>query len=204
MAAALASSTTDHESSAEMQINLRPALRDDADLLARIIDLAGEGLPRVLWADMGGPDADPWDIGRARAQRDSGGFSWCNAIVAELDGAPAGAIITYLTGPAPEPPDADTPPIFVPLMTLEALAPDTRYINALAVLPGARRRGVAQALLATPEPGPRGLSLIVTDTNTAARALYARLGFAETARRPVVAGGWRTAASDWVLMTRPR
>ncbi len=185
-----------------MRLSLRPARRDDADLLARIIDMAGEGLPRSLWAEIGGPGADVWAIGRARAQRDSGGFSWRNAVVAELDGRAAGAIVTYLTDSAPEQPDADTPPVFVPLMELETLAPRTRYINAVAVLPEARRHGVAQALMAAPAPGPRGTSLIVTDTNAAARALYARLGFVEAARRPVVAGSWQTPARDWVLMTR--
>lgn len=183
---------------------LRPATSDDADLLARVIDMAGEGLPQVVWAGIGGPEADPWEVGRARALRDSGGFSWRNAVVAELGGRPAGAIVTYLPGPSPELPDADTPPVFAPLMALEALAPETRYINAMAVLPEARRQGVAQALMATPPPGARGTSLIVTDTNAAARALYARLGFAEAARRPLVAGRWRTAAREWILMTRPR
>lgn len=185
-----------------MPISLRSARRDDDELLARIIDLAGEGLPRVLWAAIGGPGADPWAIGRERARRDSGGFSWRNAVVADLDGRPAGAIVTYLTDAAPDPPDADTPPLFVPLIELEALAPATRYINAMAVLPYARRRGVAQALMAAPAPGPNGTSLIVTDTNTAARALYERLGFVAAARRPVVAGDWHTAARDWVLMIR--
>ena len=186
-----------------MMIALRPAAPGDADLLVRVIDMAGEGLPRVVWAEMGGPDADPWEVGRARALRDSGAFSWRNAMVAELGGRPAGAIVTYLTGPAPDMPDADTPPVFAPLMELEALAPHTLYINAMAVLPEARRQGVARALIGAPAPGPRGTSLIVTDTNAPARALYGRLGFVETARRPLVAGRWRTSARHWVLMTRP-
>ena len=185
-----------------MPLRLRPATPQDADLLVRVIDMAGEGLTRVIWAGIGGPDADPLAIGRDRACRDTGGFSWRNALVAEQDGRPAGAIVTYLTGPAPDLPDAETPPLFVPLMALEALAPDTRYINALAVLPEARRRGVAQALMAAAPAGPLGHSLIVSDTNTAAQALYGRLGFAEAARRPLVAGGWRTPAREWVLMTR--
>lgn len=182
---------------------LRPATPSDADLLVRVIDMAGEGLPGTIWAELGGPGADPWAVGRARALRDSGGFSWRNAVVAELGGRPAGAIVSYLTGPAPELPDAATPPVFAPLMELEALAPETRYINAVAVLPEARRKGVAQALMAAAPAGPCGTSLIVTDTNAGARALYARLGFAEAARRAIVAGGWRTEARDWVLMTRP-
>lgn len=124
-----------------MPVTLRPARKDDADLLVRIIDMAGEGLPRILWEEIGGPGADPWEIGRSRALRDSGGFSWRNATVAELAGQAAGAIITYPTGTAPELPDAGTPPVVAPLMELEALAPETCYVNAVAVLPGARRQG---------------------------------------------------------------
>lgn len=186
-----------------MAVQLRPAVPEDADLLARVIDMAGEGLPSHLWAGMAAPGEDPWEVGRARARRDTGGFSWRNAVVAEVAGRPAGAVVTYLTGAAPERPGPDTPAMFVPLMELEALAPETRYINALAVLPEARRQGVAQALMAAAAPGPRGLSLIVSDSNAGARALYARLGFAEVARRPVVPEGWQTAARDWVLMLRP-
>lgn len=186
-------------------VQLRAATPGDADLLARVIDMAGEGLPRVIWADIGGPGVDPWEIGRERARRDSGGFSWRNAAVAERDGRALGAIVTYLTEADPAPPGPDAPPMFRPLIELEALAPATRYVNALAVLPGARRQGVAQALMgrALQAPGPAGLSLILTDANTGARALYAALGFAETARRPIVPGPWQTSARNWVLMTRP-
>ena len=187
-----------------MTITLRPATADDADLLVHVIDMAGEGLPRLLWADIGGPGADPLEIGRERARRDTGGFSWRNAEVAELDGRPAGALVTYLTDAEPEQPDADTPDIFVPLMQLEALAPATRYINAIGVLAWARRQGVAGALMAAAaaRPGPNGLSLIVADANRGARALYDAIGFVETARRPIRPGRWQTASRDWVLMTR--
>ena len=187
-----------------MTVTLRPATPDDANLLARVIDLAGEGLKRVLWAGMAGRGGDPMAVGRARAQRDMGSFSWRNAVVAEVDGAPAGAIVTYFAEPAPEAPGSDLPPVIAPLVALEALAPDTRYINAVAVLPTARRRDVAQALMAAADPGPQGTSLIVTDTNTPARALHARLGFTEAARRPVHAGPWSTPARDWLLLIRPR
>jgi len=55
-------------------------------------------------------------------------------------------------------------------------------VMGLAVAPGARRRGVASALLAAAERlartrGARKLSLHVLSTNTAALTLYERLGF---------------------------
>ena len=58
------------------------------------------------------------------------------------------------------------------------------YVDALAVDPGWRRRGVARALLraAEAEAASAGLAGVALDTglaNHAARALYARLGFSE-------------------------
>ena len=188
-----------------MAITLRPATPDDADLLVEVIDMAGEGLPRLMWGRIGGPGCDPLQVGRDRARRDSGAFSWRNALVAELDGAAAGAIVTYLTEAQPELPDAETPAEVAPLMELEALAPLTRYVNAVGVLTSGRRRGVAAALMAAAQDmaGPNGLSLIVADTNAGARAFYDRQGWVEVARRPVVRGDWQTGARDWILMIRP-
>lgn len=68
-----------------------------------------------------------------------------------------------------------------------APAPDAEILT-LAVTPEARRRGVGSALVnaagaAALMRGAASLSLDVADDNTAARALYAKLGFAEVARR---------------------
>jgi ribosomal protein S18 acetylase RimI-like enzyme len=63
------------------------------------------------------------------------------------------------------------------------------YVDALATAPGARRRGVARALLAEAERRARrqGLGEIALDTsldNRAARALYLSEGFEEVAYKP--------------------
>jgi [ribosomal protein S18]-alanine N-acetyltransferase len=62
-------------------------------------------------------------------------------------------------------------------------------ILTLAVLPQARRRGVARRLLAwvvgrLSEVNCQRLLLEVAEDNAAARTLYAKLGFAEIGRRP--------------------
>jgi ribosomal protein S18 acetylase RimI-like enzyme len=67
------------------------------------------------------------------------------------------------------------------------------YVDALAVAAGARRRGVALALLAGAEreAGARGLDLVSLDTaldNRPARALYLDAGFEEVAYRPPARG----------------
>ncbi len=182
---------------------LRPARRADAPDLARLVDLAGEGLPSHLWARMAAPGEDAFAVGVRRAERDAGGFSWRNAVVAEIGGAVAGALVSYRLGAAPEPLD-DLPPLFRPLQALENRAPGTEYVNVLATYPAFRRRGVARALLAeaAARAGGAGLSLILADRNAPAAALYRALGFVETGREAMVKEDWACASADWVLLTK--
>jgi len=71
---------------------------------------------------------------------------------------------------------------------LMRVAADEAEILTLAVVPAARRRGIASALVAMGareafERGAKNLFLEVDLTNAAARTLYGRLGFVEVARR---------------------
>ncbi|MCY6382946.1 GNAT family N-acetyltransferase [Hoeflea prorocentri] len=184
--------------------NLRKAAVEDATALAQLVNIAGEGLPLVLWTSMAKADEDPWDLGASRARRTEGSFSWTNARIADIDGTVAGAIITYLTAPQPEPINDDTPEMFRPLIALENDVPETNYINVLAVFPQFRRMGIASALLesATANPGKNGASIIVADQNTGARRLYARHGFTEVARELIVKGDWRTKNREWILLKK--
>jgi len=183
----------------------RPARREDARDLARLVNLAGEGLPCYLWSQMAPEGEDVWRFGEMRAARDEGAFSWRNAWIAEADSHVAGSLIAYDIGPDPEPLD-DLPAMFRPLQALENLVPGTRYINVLACYPEFRRMGMGRLLMETQEPlaGPHGLSLIVADRNEPAIALYHSLGFSEAARLPIIKEGWHCDSSDWVLLTRPR
>jgi ribosomal protein S18 acetylase RimI-like enzyme len=68
------------------------------------------------------------------------------------------------------------------------LASDEAYVGEVAVLPEARRQGIAARLMdrmgdIARERGKTRMTLWVTDDNVAARALYARLGFSERAAR---------------------
>ncbi len=81
---------------------------------------------------------------------------------------------------------------------------DEGEIADLAVVPDARRRGVARALLDRmtgdlTDEGVRALYLEVRESNAAARALYASLGFAQVGRRR---GYYQYPSEDALLLRR--
>lgn len=187
---------------------IRNAREGDCAELARFIDLAGEGLPFYLWSEMAGPGEDPWEIGRQRAARDTGGFSYRNSVVPEVGDKVVGALVGYPVAADPEPVDIETtPPMFVPLRELENRAPGTWYVNSVAVLAAARGLGVGSQLMkragqTADDLGLRGLSLIVSDANHGARRLYERLGYEAIETRPMVKERWQNPGENWVLMIR--
>jgi ribosomal protein S18 acetylase RimI-like enzyme len=181
---------------------------EDARALAELINLAGEGLPLYLWTSMAEHGEDPWEVGRSRALREEGGFSYRNSIIAELSGKIAGCLIGYALREEPAQIDpASLPPMFVPLQELEELAPNTWYINVVAAYPEFRGQGVGSRLLEHAEQAAReadrpAVSLIVADANVDARRLYERRGYREIAKRPIVKEQWHTDAQEWVLMVK--
>lgn len=186
---------------------LRPARSDDAALLARLVNYAGEGLPLYLWTGLAGRDETPWDVGRQRAMRKEGGFSYRNATLIEVQGEAAGCLIGYPLAEHAEPIGADLPAMFVPLQELENLAPGTWYVNVLAVVPEQRGKGFGTRLLARAEEAAReqqknGLSVVVSDANHGARRLYERCGYREAARRRMVKENWQNDGRSWVLLTK--
>ena len=192
-------------------IDLSPPFRrgaiEDAPALTELVNYAGEGLPHYLWSTLANPGENPWDVGLARAARDEGGFSYRNAFMIERDGQCAGALIGYEIPDEPETLSADMPAMFVPLQELENLAPDTWYVNVLAVMPQFRKQGLGTALLGLAEAlaqdqSKSGLSVIVSDANAGARRLYERCGYTERASRPMVKERWRNPGQNWVLLTK--
>jgi ribosomal protein S18 acetylase RimI-like enzyme len=190
---------------------LRPPFRqatlEDAAVLAELVNHAGEGMPLYLWERMAGPGETAWDVGRKRAAREEGGFSYRNAVVIEHDGTCAGALIGYAIAAEAVPIGSDMPPMFVPLQELENLAPSTWYVNVLAVLPQARNRKLGSALLELADEtgraqGLRGMSVIVSDTNAGARRLYERHGYRLAGTRTKVKEGWENDGLEWVLLTK--
>jgi GNAT superfamily N-acetyltransferase len=184
---------------------LRPATPADASALADLVVIASEGLCLGPWAAMAAPGETPVEVGRKRAARDEGAFSWRHATVAEIEGRVAAALLGYPLPETPEPIGPDLPPEFVPLQQLENEARGTWYVNVLATVPEHRGRGLGTRLLAPGRPprprhrrdGPephRGLRQPRRAPSLPPAGLRAR------AARPAADAAHR--GSDWLLLAR--
>ncbi len=178
------------------------------DLVA-FVDMAGEGFASYFWSTMADAGQSPIEIGRARALRDTGSFSWRNALIADVDGAAAGALIGYVIDDPVNPAEiANTPELVRPLAELEAKAPGHWYVNVLAVHPEFRAHGVGAALLARADElgkaaKSKGMAIIVASENERAVRLYGKVGYREVARLPIHPFPGYKRGGDWVLLTKP-
>jgi len=174
--------------------DIRAATPQDARTLAKLIDIAGEGIPNWLWTRMAADRQTPLDVGEERARRETGGFSYRNALVADRGGDVAAMMLGYPVG---EPSEADRdavadlPEPVRPFVELEHLSGGTFYVNALAALPGRRGSGLGTALMKAAEDkaaaaGITQLSVQVFEQNAHAVKLYDRLGYRVAETRPVL------------------
>ena len=189
-------------------LSIREAGVDDALALAELINFAGEGLPVYLWEKMAEPGENVWDVGCSRAKRPEGSFSYRNAVCAQIEGQTVACLIGYPLASTPEEFDEKTtPPLFVPLLELEAEASDTWYVNVLATYPVYRSQGIGTKLLdhaqhKALDAGKKRLSLIVADNNAGAIALYQKSGFKQCAKRTMVKEDWKNPGENWILMIK--
>lgn len=193
-----------------MTIKIRPAHPADASDMAVLVDIAGHGLAAFFWG-RSRSETDPdsvLEVGRSRALRDEGSFSWRNAFMAELDDRVAGMLTGYRQPDKMDDDDLDElDPLIRPLVELESMAPSTWYVNVLATHAEFRRQGIGSALMTKAEDlaraeGTSGLSVIVEDSNTGARRLYERHGYTLEAERPYVPFGERSHSKFWQLLVR--
>ena len=183
-------------------LTIRPARKTDARHLAVLVNYAGEGMPYYFWtkaADGG----DPWVIGEQRAKRESGSFSYRNALVAERSHEILGMILTYPINAVASAKDyAEMSPILVPLQKLEDMAVGTTYVNVLAVYPNHRGHEIGSRLLAYVAKKAERMSIIVSDANIGAWRLYERHGFVVQAKRSMVKEDWDDEGENYVLLMK--
>ncbi len=169
---------------------IRQAEASDARDLAKLIDIAGEGIPAWLWAQKCQAGQTPLEVGAERAQRAEGGFSYRNALVAEKNGEVLGMVLGYPIDAASTGDPSNFPAPIAPFVELEAQSVGTWYINALAVFAGNRESGIGSKLLNAVEvqaaaEGYPVMSIQVYAQNVGAHRLYQRLGYTIAARSEV-------------------
>ena len=189
-------------------MEIRNAAKENARELAYLINLAGEGIPEYLWTGMIEANESALDVGARRAARAEGNFSYTHARIGVENNVTLGMILSYRqpdpyeTGPLPEYPD-----LVRPLIELEARAPGSWYINAVATFAEHRGRGVACQLMVDAERRARSggcdrISLIVASENAGAIRLYERLDFESAGSLPVIPYPGALHGGNWVLMIK--
>lgn len=174
----------------QSSVILRQAQISDAEYLAKLINLAGEGVPNWLWTRACFEGQTPLQIGIERAKRTSGGFSYTNALVATPADTPVGMVLSYPITEAPTDDPNDLPAPIAPFVELEKRSVGTWYINALAVFSEAQNQGYGTHLLSAAQDlaraaGYNRMSIQVYEQNTGAVRLYERLGYQRVASDPV-------------------
>ena len=196
------------ETTTVISFSVRPAIKADAPILARLDDLASDGIASYVWSLWAEPGDDPLGYGRRQIEREDSAFSYHNAVVAEVDGQVAGMLLGYRQ---PDPYEtghsAALPDVLEPIIALEAMAPGSWHVNSFAVLPNWRGRGLGTRLLTKADAlardsGARTASVIAAEANGRAVDLYRRHGYAPAARRPIVLHPGGRYAGDWVLLTK--
>jgi len=192
-------------------INLHPPFRratpNDARAIAELIDIAGKGIPSLLWEDEAAEGETPLEVGARLVERSGYSLSYENAVVGE-EGGRVTSLLLGCVDNTEATVLADAPEIAHPLIRLHRQAPGRWHVHALAVVPERRGRGLGTRLLRlvdalAADEGVTETSLTVAEQNQAACRLYDREGYRVVASEPVVSHPRIKLAGTWLLMTRP-
>lgn len=171
-----------------MNIVVRKAVREDAEVIAKVVAMAigdEEALRNYCGNDFRA-------VLTVVAQRESTQYSWQNALVAEVDGIVAGAIIGYAGARLGELRNGTYAVLREIIGRVPTIADETEpgeyYIDSVGVLPEFRGLGVGKELIIafcrkTFIFGGERVGLIVDYNNPQANKLYNSLGFERVGSR---------------------
>ena len=188
-------------------LKFRTATEDDCTELTLIRDIAGRRMPSYLWSQEVTQGQSFFEYGRERIRTDANYDAYFkNWRVAESESKFVGAFFGFSVGdPYPEI-DLDTvPECFRPCVELERLASGCWLLQAIAILPEYRRKGLARHFLGKAESvakdsGANRIALQVEEVNKVAFRTYQSNGFVEADRRPYVHFPGSEDTGDVVLM----
>jgi len=187
-----------------MDLNLRPATRDDSPAIAELFQMAAGGVADYIWQSVAEPGETLLQTGARRFAREGEDFSFENCVMAESDGAVAGMMCSYRMDEVSEI-DDDLDPILLPYCELE-FAPSL-YVAGIACYPERRGEGIGSVLIDHADEkaeamGLEDLSLIAFEENAGSVRLYERLGYRTRDRRAIVPHELIQYSGDALLMVR--
>lgn len=185
----------------------RNATEDDCTELTLIRDIAGRRMPSYLWSQETGQGQSYFEYGREKIRTDANSNSYFrNWLVAETQSKFVGAFFGFsVEDPYPEIDLDAVPECFRPCIELERVASGCWLLQAIAILPQYRGKGLARQLLGKAESvakdsGTNRIALQVEEVNEVAFKTYQSNGYVEVDRRPYVHFPGSEDTGDVVLM----
>ena len=185
----------------------RSATEDDCTELALIRDIAGRRMPSYLWSQEVGQGQSYFEYGREKIRTDANNNAYFkNWLVAEFQSKFVGAFFGFsVDDPYPDIDLDAVPECFRPCVELERVASGCWLLQAIAILPQYRGKGLARQLLGKAESvakdsGTNRIALQVEEVNEVAFKTYQRNGYVEVDRRPYVHFPGSEDTGDVVLM----
>ena len=188
-------------------LQFRSATEDDCTELALIRDIAGRRMPSYLWSQEVGQGQSYFEYGREKIRTDANNNAYFkNWLVAEFQDKFVGAFFGFsVEYPYPEIDLDAVPECFRPCIELERVASGCWLLQAIAILPQYRGKGLARQLLDKAESvakdsGTNRIALQVEEVNEVAFKTYRSNGYIEVDRRPYVHFPGSEDTGDVVLM----
>tara|TARA_Y100001960_G_scaffold331178_1_gene427358 strand:- start:2019 stop:2612 length:594 start_codon:yes stop_codon:yes gene_type:complete len=188
-------------------LQFREATEDDCTELTLIRDIAGRRMPAYLWSEEVVQGQSFFEYGREKIRTDTNYDAYFkNWWVAKSQTNIVGAFFGFsVEDPYPDIDLGAVPECFRPCVELERLASGCWLLQAIAILPEYRRKGLARHFLGKAESvakdsGANRIALQVEEVNEVAFRTYQRNGFVEAGRRPYVHFPGSEDTGDVVLM----
>lgn len=188
-------------------LQFRNATEDDCTELALIRDIAGRRMPSYLWSQETVQGQSYFEYGREEIRTDANSNSYFkNWLVAEFQDKVVGAFFGFsIENPYPEIDLDAVPECFRPCIELERVAIGCWLLQAIAILPEYRGKGLARQLLdkagsVAKDSGANRIALQVEEVNEVAFKTYQSNGYVEVDRRPYVHFPGSEDTGDVVLM----
>ena len=188
-------------------LQFRTATEDDCTELALMLDVAGRRLPSYLWSQEVGQGQSYFEYGREKIRTDANYNAYFkNWLVAEFQSKFVGAFFGFsVDDPYPDIDLNAVPECFRPCVELERIASGCWLLQAIAILPQYRGKGLARQILGKAESvakdsGTNKIALQVEEVNEIALKTYQRNGYVEVDRRPYVHFPGSEDTGDVVLM----